>query len=102
MTAACISFERTTARSATCLIVFRSVQAPLWAFTRNADATEGVAEAENPTGQAYGDERLSAIATRSPTLELHTLVQSFVRDLVAFQSGLKRRDYVTVAASRRQ
>lgn len=64
--------------------------------------TDGVAEAEDPTGQVYGDERLSAIATRSSSLELHALVQSFVRDLTVFQSGLKRRDDVTVAALRRQ
>ena len=63
--------------------------------------TDGVAEAEDTTGRAYGDERLSAIATRASALELHALVQSFVRDLDVFQSGLKRRDDVTVAALRR-
>lgn len=64
--------------------------------------TDGLAEAEDPAGRAYGDERLSAIVTRSPALELHALLQSLVRDLVVFQSGLKRRDDVTVAALRRQ
>jgi len=63
--------------------------------------TDGVAEAEDGAGRIYGDERLSAMAVESSRLEVSAMVQTFVRDLAAFQSGLKRQDDVTVAALRR-
>lgn len=63
--------------------------------------TDGVAEAEDGAGHAYGDERLSAIVAASAGLEPPAMVQSFVRDLAAFQAGRKPQDDVTVAALRR-
>ena len=64
--------------------------------------TDGVAEAEDHTGRMYGDERLSEMASRSAALEPAAMVRAVVQDLVAFQSGAKRQDDVTIAAVRRQ
>jgi sigma-B regulation protein RsbU (phosphoserine phosphatase) len=63
--------------------------------------TDGVVEAEDRSGNDYGGDRLSTIAARSSTLELHALVGACVKDLAAFQAGAKRTDDVTVVALRR-
>ena len=63
--------------------------------------TDGVIEAQNRSGDEYGGDRLSEIATTSRALGLHELVTACLKDLAAFRSGLKSTDDVTVMAIRR-
>lgn len=63
--------------------------------------TDGVLDAEDGRGGVYGEERLFAIAARSPELDVPALVRTCVTDVIAFQGGMKRQDDITVAAVRR-
>jgi sigma-B regulation protein RsbU (phosphoserine phosphatase) len=63
--------------------------------------TDGIVEAEDGLGNAYGTHRLSATAAGSRALGLHALVRACVQDLAAFRGGATKTDDVTVVAIRR-
>ena len=62
--------------------------------------TDGVLEAQDGSGEEYGGDRLSALATASWALGPQALVAACVKDLAAFQPGA-RHDDITVMAIRR-
>jgi sigma-B regulation protein RsbU (phosphoserine phosphatase) len=63
--------------------------------------TDGVTEAEDEQGNQYGEDRLSATASRFAAVNLHELVQGFVKDVAGFAASATRTDDVTVVGVRR-
>jgi sigma-B regulation protein RsbU (phosphoserine phosphatase) len=63
--------------------------------------TDGVVETQDGSGDEYGRDRLSAVASASRVLTLPALVDACVKDVSVFRSAPKRDDDVTVMAIRR-
>lgn len=63
--------------------------------------TDGVLEAENDAGVAYGTDRLAAVASRAGALTPPALLDACAGDLASFVSGVPFADDVTLMALQR-
>ena len=64
--------------------------------------SDGVTEAENPTGELYGRARLEALlfALRGTTLSANEIVEAIRADVTRFRAGAEPADDLTVLALR--
>jgi phosphoserine phosphatase RsbU/P len=63
--------------------------------------SDGVTEAENPTDEDYGEDRLIAVLAAHPRATSRTIVQAVLADLVEFTQGRTAADDITVVVVRR-
>ena len=63
--------------------------------------TDGLSEAQNPSGVEYGIERLFELVKEHHSLSLEKLVSTCVKDLETFQSGTPKTDDMTIMALRK-
>lgn len=63
--------------------------------------TDGLSEAANAADAEYGTERLLRMLEQNAAHSPQALVQSFLKDLTAFQSGVPKRDDLSVMAIQR-
>jgi sigma-B regulation protein RsbU (phosphoserine phosphatase) len=54
--------------------------------------TDGLTEAANPSDVEYGTERLSRVVAGCASMSPQSLVRACLEDLAAFQSGMQKRD----------
>lgn len=62
--------------------------------------TDGVIEALNPQGEAFGSERLSAILTEKGEINPAALVKQVRKQVTAFADGAEQSDDITILAAR--
>lgn len=63
--------------------------------------TDGLSEARNMEDEEYGTERLSKLMNDHRGLQSQALIDACLRDLVAYQSGARKTDDLTLMAIRR-
>jgi len=58
--------------------------------------TDGITEANNAKGQAYGDERLEKIITENCMKTAHELKEAIYKDVKMFEAGAEQTDDITI------
>ncbi len=76
-------------------VSFGEITIPFPTGSRLVLLTDGIVEAENPTGELYGEERLCDVIKSSKDLPIEKLKQEIAVDLEIFSEGRKVEDDVT-------